>query len=144
MENYIFGNLKDWGPVLERMGELAKKGKLGEHQSELIRVLRYDDNWRLREAAIECLADIENPSLALIDEVYAIMMREDLYYDVRILAAHALGKIFCGSSKSKAPGEPAANPLARKILEGMSRLMKAPQPPVLHKAIRMSIEQING
>lgn len=144
MENNTFGNLKDWSPVLEQMETLAKSGKLGDCQNELIRVLRYNDNWRLREAAIEHLSDIKNPSPELIDEVYAIMMREDLYYDVRILAAYALGKIFSGSSKKAKSGETSVNQKGVKVIDGMKRLLEDPQPPVLHKAIRMSLEQMNG
>lgn len=144
MENNTFGNLKDWGPVLESMEKLAKTGKLGDCQSELIRVLRYDDNWRLREAAIEYLADIRNPSPELIDEVYAIMMREDLYYDVRILAAYSLGKVISSYSKNAKPGETAADQNSGKVIDGMKRLLEDPQPPILHKAIRMSLEQIKG
>lgn len=144
MENNTFGNLKDWGPVLEQMETLAKSGKLGDCQNELIRVLRYNDNWRLREAAIEYLADIRNPSPELIDEVYAIMMREDLYYDVRILAADALGKVLGHCTKKGKFGEAAVNRNASKVIHGMKRLLEDPQPPILHKAVRMSLEQIKG
>lgn len=144
MENNAFGNLKDWGPVLERMETLAKSGKLGDCQNELIRVLRYDDNWRLREAAIEHLSDIKNPSPEIIEEVYAIMMRDDLYYDVRILAAYALGKVFSVCSKRAMSKETSVNQTMGKVIDGMKRLLKDPQPPILHKAIRTSLEQISG
>ncbi len=72
------------------------------------------------------------------------MMREDLYYDVRILAAYALGKVISSCSKNAKPGETVANQNSGKVIDGMNRLLEDPQPPILHKAIRMSLEQIKG
>jgi len=145
MENAIFGNLRDWGMVLEKMEELSKAGKLGDHQSELIRVLRYNDNWRLREAAITALPGIRRPNPSLIDEAFAIMMREDLYYDVRILAADALGKTLRKSSKTDREVSGELDDAVAKVLKGMQHLLDEPQPPILHKALRESVNRIlNG
>ncbi len=145
MENADFGNLRDWGNVLEKIEELSKAGKLGDCQHELIRVLRYNDNWRLREAAIMALPGVVKPSPSLIDEVLAIMMREDLYCEVRILAADALGRTL-GNHPKKVRGRP-GNPdgMTGKVLAGMKHLLDDPQPPILHKALRESVSRIlNG
>ncbi|MBU4580925.1 MAG: hypothetical protein KKH02_00640 [Proteobacteria bacterium] len=145
MENADFGNLRDWGNVLEKMEELSKAGKLGDYQSELVRVLRYNDNWRLREAALEALPGVKRPGAALINEVFTIMMREDLYCDVRILAADALGKTLRKSSKTDRHGSGEADDAVGKVLEGMKHLLDDPQPPILHKALRESVNRIlNG
>lgn len=145
MENVYFGNLRDWGAVLEKMEEFSKTGKLGDHQNELIRVLRYNDNWRLREAAINALPGVKKPGPALIDEVFAIMMREDLYYDVRILAADALGKTLRKPSITDRDGSDKPDDIVGKVLEGMKHLLDDPQPPILHKALRESVNRIlNG
>jgi HEAT repeat protein len=145
MDEKSFGNLKEWGGVLEKMEKLALSGKLGNHQDELIRVLRYNDNWRLREAALSALPKIQTPSPALIDEALAIMMRDDLYYDVRILAADALGKTLKKNSKGDWWGSDKTKEIIGRVLDGMSRLLKAPQPPILHKVVKTSLERIiNG
>ncbi|MCE5263409.1 MAG: hypothetical protein LLG97_07725 [Deltaproteobacteria bacterium] len=145
MNDQSFGNLKDWGGVLEKLEALAMAGKLGDHQDELIRLLRYNDNWRLREAALGALPRIQAPSPALIDEALAIMMCDDLYHDVRILAADALGKTLRKKAKAGSRGHDKAGEPVGKVLDGMNRLLNDPQPPILHKAVQASLEKIvNG
>ena len=137
-----FGNLREWGRVLEKMEALTKSGKLGDCQEELIRVLRYNDNWRLREAALAALPGISEPSAALIDEALKIMMRDDLYYDVRILAADALGKTLKKDSRTNRRGGDKMKETLNRVIEGMNRLLSDPQPPILHRAVRESLERI--
>jgi hypothetical protein len=145
MNDQGFGNLRDWCGILEKLEALALAGKLGDHQDELIRLLRYNDNWRLREAALGVLPRIAAPSPALIDEALAIMMRDDLYYDVRILAADALGKTLGKKAKAGSRGRDKRGEPMGKVLEGMNRLLNDPQPPILHKAVQASLERIvNG
>ena len=137
-----FGNLKEWGSVLEKMETLARSGKLGDHQEELIRVLRYNDNWRLREAALAVLPVIPAPKPALIDEALKIMMRDDLYYDVRIIAADALGRTLKKGSRANQRGGDKTKETIDRVLEGMNRLLRDPQPPILHRAVQESLEGI--
>ena len=137
-----FGNLREWGRVLEKMEVLTKSGKLGDCQEELVRVLRYNDNWRLREAALAALPGISEPSAALIDEALKIMMRDDLYYDVRILAADALGKTLKKDSRTNRRGGDKMKETLNRVIEGMNRLLSDPQPPILHRAVRESLERI--
>ncbi len=137
-----FGNLREWGRVLEKMEVLTKSGKLGDCQEELVRVLRYNDNWRLREAALAALPGISEPSPALIDEALKIMMRDDLYYDVRILAADALGKTLKKDSRTNRRGGDKMKETLNRVIEGMNRLLSDPQPPILHRAVRESLERI--
>jgi hypothetical protein len=137
-----FGNLREWGSVLEKMEALASSGKLGDHQKELIRVLRYNDNWRLRESALAALPVIPAPSPALIDEALKIMMRDDLYYDVRILAADALGRTLKKDSRANQRGGDKTKETIDRVIEGMNRLLSDPQPPILHRAVQESLERI--
>ena len=137
-----FGNLREWGSVLEKMETLARSGKLGDHQEELIRVLRYNDNWRLREAALAALPAIPAPSPALIDEALKIMMRDDLYYDARILAADALGKTLKKDSRANRRNGDKMKVTLDRVIEGMNRLLSDPQPPILHRAVQESLDRI--
>lgn len=144
-ESKTFGDLMDWGAVLEKMEASCKSGRPGDYQDELIRVLRHNDNWRLREAAMVVLPAVKKPSAALVDEVFAILMRDDLCCDVRILAADALGRMLKNEPSRGRPRSAEENRVVRKVLEGMSRLLMDSQPPILHGAVRESINRIvNG
>ena len=142
MGKYIFDNIKDWGIVLEKLEGLAKGKDLGNHQEELIRLLRFNDNWRLREAAIEALHAIDAPSFELIREVFRLVMREDLYYDVRILATDGLEKLFINLLQEKNVDVENTIPLASEIIDGMERSLASPQPPIFYNALQKSVEQI--
>ena len=142
MGKYIFDNLEDWGIVLEKLEELSKSKDLGNHQDELIRLLRFNDNWRLREAAIESLHAIEAPSFELIREVFRLVMREDLYYDVRILATDGLEKLFINLLQEKKADVENTIPLVSEITDGMERCLASPQPPIFYNALQKSLEQI--
>ena len=144
MGKCIFDNLRDWGIVLEKLEELSKTKDLGNHQEELIRLLRFNDNWRLREAAIESLHAIEAPSFELIREVFRLVMREDLYYDVRILAADGLEKLFINLLQDKKVDDENAIPLTSEIIDGMERCLASPQPPIFYNALQKSLEQIKN
>ncbi|MBP7934767.1 MAG: hypothetical protein KA354_08990 [Phycisphaerae bacterium] len=52
--------------------------------------VRFQDNWRLREAALAVLGEVYRPSEVLVEEACRIMMDEGLYHHVRVLAAEAL------------------------------------------------------
>jgi len=142
MENINFGNLRDWGQVLEIMENLAKKGRLGEHQSQLIRLLRFDQNWRLREAAIESLKFIDNPSLELANEVFSIVKRKDLYYDVRILATDGLSKLMERIVGRQDLNSDDVNAFVNQTLRGLEAHLETPEPPKFHDALKASLNQL--
>ncbi|RJP37896.1 MAG: hypothetical protein C4548_13880 [Desulfobacteraceae bacterium] len=89
-KNDPFGNLMDWGPVLDILGELADDGKLTKYQPGLIRILRYKGNWQLREEALKRVGEVQEPSDELILQVIDILDDDNIYYDARILAGNAL------------------------------------------------------
>ena len=144
MGKCIFDNLRDWGIVLEKLEELSKTKDLGNHQEELIRLLRFNDNWRLREAAIESLHSIQAPSFELIREVFRLVMREDLYYDVRILATDGLEKLFTNLLQEEKVDVENTIPLASEIIDSMERSLAFPQPPIFYNALQKSLEQIKA
>ena len=90
MKKDPFGNLTNWGAVLDIVDELADAGKLSECQPGLIRILRYKGNWRLREEALKRVGEIHGPSCELIRQVLNILDDDNTYYDARILASDAL------------------------------------------------------
>ncbi|MCP3873768.1 MAG: hypothetical protein GY699_11500 [Desulfobacteraceae bacterium] len=142
MENNIFGNLNDWGIVLEKLEKLSETRELDECQDELIRLLRFEQNWRLREAAIEYLPFIEKPSLNLAREVNALIKRKDLYYDIRILATDGLEKLAATIVGNKAFDKDILKQFIQGIVRDMDDLLASPEPPKFHDALQNSKSQV--
>jgi len=90
MEKDPFGNLTDWGPVLDLLNELSENGTISKCQPGLIRILRYKGNWRLREEALKRVNKVENPCDELVLQISSLLADDNLYYDARILAGNAL------------------------------------------------------
>ena len=142
MKNDIFGNLTDWGIVLDKLKKLSDSRELDNYQDELIRLLRFDQNWRLREAAIESLPLVENPSLNLAREIISLIKRKDLYYDVRILATDGLEKLATTIVNNRGFDKDILKQFVLSILTDLEVLLTSPEPPNFHDALQNSINQI--
>ena len=132
----IFSDLRDWGEVLDRIAQLKGSKSLDEHQGGLARILRYRDNWRLREAALKAAGDIASPSDELLSQVLAVMMDEDVYWQARVMAAEALNHLM----QKESGGTASLN--AAKVIEKMDALLSSPQPPALHDGVRRFLKAI--
>ena len=130
MKDDPFGNLRDWGPVLELLDELARNGQLEECQRGLVRILRYKGNWRLREEVLKRIGGISPPSNELVDQMLTIFADDNIYYDARILASNALIQLLNNSHGSL---HKEFIPELRKVLD---KLSKVPQPPIYADAIK--------
>lgn len=130
MKSDPFGNLKDWGPVLELVCHLADKGSLSECQHGLTRILRYRDNWRLREETLKRIGKIEDPGDDLIRQVINIIADENLYYEVRILACQTMEELL------KNARDKFDYPLEIKLLKTMEKLLSCQHPPIFEPALK--------
>ncbi|MCP3899907.1 MAG: DUF4404 family protein [Desulfobacteraceae bacterium] len=142
MENNIFGNLHDWGTVLDKLKKLSESRELDSCQDELIRLLRFDKNWRLREAAIESLPFVDNPSSNLAREVLLIIKRKDLYYDARILATDSLEKLTTTIVDNKALDKDILRQFVQEAISDIDALLASPEPPKFHNALQNTMNQI--
>ncbi len=131
-----FGNLTNWGTVLDIFNELADTGKLSECQPGLIRMLKYKGNWRLREEVLKQVGGIQSPSPQLIYQVLSILDDENSYYDVRILASDALIQMLKNVQDSF-DGE--INVSVRKVTE---RLRATPHPSMFDNALKNLYSEI--
>ncbi|MCP4623335.1 MAG: hypothetical protein GY850_07350 [bacterium] len=131
-----FGNLREWGPALELLDELAINGKLAGCQHGLIRILRYKGNWRLREEVLKRIGGIPDPSNKLVDQVLTIIEDDNIYYDARILANNALIELL-KNSQNRLPKE-----FIMKIRKVIEKLCKSPQPPFFDEAIKQLDSEI--
>ncbi len=131
MKNDPFGNLCDWGTVLDILEELSVNGQLSDCQSGLIRVLRYKGNWRLREEVLKRIGKIRTPSPQLILQTLSILTDDNIYYDARILAGEAILQILKNTRNNA--GTSGINMSVRKAAV---RLISTPQPPVFETAVK--------
>jgi hypothetical protein len=125
-------NLEDWGRVLDELERWTRMGQLDERQEQLLWLLRYPDNWRLREAALESMRSMRAAGPRLIEEACRIMMDDGLYYQVRVLAAEALAAAFGEGKSAGAESEP----LSKAVRDQMRALLDSPQPPIMHQALQ--------
>lgn len=139
MHRDVFGNLREWGRVLERLEALTRSEELDAHQDALVTLLRYRGNWRLREAALEAAASVRCPGEPLVRQVCRIMMDEGLYYQVRVLAAEALGA--CLERIAESSDTPCVR-IRREARERMHALLDAQDVPVLHQAVRRMLPNV--
>jgi len=125
-----FGDLGDWGSVLEIFGKLADKGELAECQPGLVRILKYKGNWRLREEVLKRVGEIQNPSHELVFQVLSMLGDDNIYYDARVLAGDALTQL----AKNVQGGlDSEINSSIRKVAE---KLITTPQPPFFDMALK--------
>lgn len=139
MQKDDFGNLEEWGRVLTQLEQVRQDRRLDEHQHGLVRLLRYPDNWRLREAALEFARDVRQPTEPLVTAVLQILTNEDLYYEVRVLAAEALAALLPAARTGR---DGRNRELEQRALEQMHALLDATHPPVLHQAVQRVLPTI--
>ena len=125
-----FGNLREWGPVLEQVCQMADEGNLSQCQPGLIRILRYRDNWRLREEVLNRIGTIDSPDSELVLQVLNIIADEKLYYEVRILACETMLEML------KNPANVFNSELQTAIRQTVDELLKTPHPPIFEPALK--------
>jgi len=128
-----FGNLQEWGQVLEKLDVVFQDGSAEDCQCGLIRLLRYKGNWRLREEALKHIEELENPKEELIREVIKILDDENNYYEARIIACGCLERLI----KKQNGFSDQLRERTKYILE---RINNTPHPPFFAKSI-MSLSQ---
>ncbi|MFO7751546.1 MAG: hypothetical protein R6V41_00350 [Desulfobacteraceae bacterium] len=125
-----FGNLQDWGQVLEHLENVFENGGAEDCQRGLIRILRYKGNWRLREETLKGIENIENPKEDLIREVLSILEDDNIYYEARIIACRSLIKILHKNTTAR-------EQLTKEAEQALERIKSIPQPPFFIDSINM-------
>ena len=137
MANDIFGDLQNWGHVLDQMGRLAREGSLDQHQAGLARVARYPFNWRLREAALRTIGLLKEPTEEVIEVVLRILTNEHGDLDMRILAGDALARLLSNGAAASM-----SDRMRCRIAQSMQDILGTTGPPVLHAAAQGWREQL--
>lgn len=126
----VFGDLRDWGRVLDLLEQLKDARGLNEHQAGLVRLLRYPENWQLREAALRASSHVDAPSNELLSQLATMVADRRIDRDARMLAAHALGGLLAIAAES---------PERRRAVRSLEVVLGAPAAPVLHDAVRKAL-----
>lgn len=134
----IFGNLREWGRVLDALESARTQGTLDEHQAGLARILRFRGNGRLVERALAVATEIRQASDLLIAEVCNLVVEWDVSVDLRVRAARALGHLL-----AHRPDQPSAFDPAR-ALRTMEEVAAKPAPPVLTEALTEAIAAVRA
>jgi hypothetical protein len=135
----IFGNLTEWGQVIETLDQLKELKQLDRNQDGLTRVLRYRDNWQLRETVLKHIVHLTEPTEELVREVINIAADEYIYVDMRILAVDALCQLIPLCIRR---GDNKDSKLVEIAIENMNKLLNSPQPPLLHEAVTEALKMI--
>lgn len=139
MSHDPFGNLEDWGRVLVTLKELSDGGQLDDVQEGVMRLVRYPDNWRVRESALVAARQVKEPTAALISAIAQVLEDRNAFVDARILAARALGDL--ATRKRWRDGAPAGT---RKALRAtLQRQLGSPEAPVLTRAIEAALKKLD-
>jgi len=141
MDKYKLVDLMDWGRVLEELEELRRLRRLDEHQGELKRILRYRQNWRLRECALQCAKEVTLPRDDLVEEICAIMCDEDSDTELRILAAETIGEL-ARALYGKAESMPSFKDV--DIPGKMKELLAAPLVPIFRQKLVAILDDITA
>jgi hypothetical protein len=132
-----FGNLNDWGMVIELLEELGDEDRLKDCQPGLIRILQYKGNWRLREEVLKRAGEIQNPSTDLVFQILAALADDNLYYDARILAGDALIQLLKSIHESLDPE------IIEEIRKVVKKLRSTPQPSFLNDALNRIYTEVD-
>jgi hypothetical protein len=136
MERKIL-DLNDWGNVLDRLKAIKKNGQLEHHQDELIKMIKFGGNWRLREAALEATRQIKSPKASLVAAILNVILDDNLYCEARVLACSTLREIIEAGEKDK------IGDLTPSAVAGHLRAIVAvPQPPKLAEAVTECLQSL--
>ncbi len=139
MQSDIFGNLMEWGDVLEKLAGLRKSETLDEHQAGFVRILRYPRNWRLREATLRAIGEITRPSQELLKETLNIALNEEEYLEARTLAVDALADLMIKDRRIRSRNEITSR---SRVLEKMESLMGDTHSPLLREGIERFFKKL--
>lgn len=140
MTTDIFGNLAEWGHVLDQLKKLREEKLLDEHQSGLARMLRYRTNPRLMEQVLICALDISQASDALIADVLDVVVSTEVVLPFRTQAARALGHLLT----HRPPQTSVASLDIKQVVETMESLATVPGPPVLIAALEGALGEVRS
>jgi BMFP domain-containing protein YqiC len=96
----------------------------------LTRILRYRDNWRLREEALNRIGKINKPDNTLVLQVLDIIIDENLYYEVRILACETMMEFLKNGANTF------ETEVKKEIRRSVENQFSSQHPPIFEQALK--------
>ena len=134
-----WNSLLEWDRALAWMEYAIRQHSLDSRQTDLAWLLRFSDNWRLREAALKAVRHLNEPSAILMDEVIRIVEDESLYSGVRMLAVQALVDLLADRPSTGIPAK-----CRKAIIASLRWVAAESHPPVLVEAAREALGTIGA
>ncbi len=131
MNSDVFGNLQEWGRVLDQLQQMREDGTLDNHQQGLARLAQYPFNWQLRQAALCAIAELKQPTDEVLQIAIQIVTDDNFDLGTRILAGNAVSGVLGNGS-----GVRLSTDARTKAVKSIKNLMEKPQPPVFHTLAR--------
>lgn len=128
MGSDIFSHLIEWDRVIDAIDKLKELNQLDKYQDGFTRILRYCNNGRLRESVLKHIGNLSQPTEELVQEVINIIMDEDTYLDMRILAINALTNLIPLCIKRN---DIKGCNIVEIAVKNMEKPLNSPQPPFL-------------
>jgi hypothetical protein len=132
----VFGDLQEWGRVLEQLQKIREEGTLDNHQQGLARLARYPFNWQLRQAGLRAIAELNRPAEEVLRVAVQIMVDENSDLETRTLAGDAVKGVLSNGGCMIGDGA------RSEAVESIRGLLTKPQPPVLHMSARCWQESV--
>jgi hypothetical protein len=126
----VFGDLREWGTILEQIKHLRQTGQIERHQEGLIRLLRFRFNWQLRLAALAAVEDLRQPEPKLVAVLLRIVDEENSDLGIRKAACDTVAVTLLARMQFGWCEE-----IEKQIGEFQERFLSAPQFPVLREAV---------
>ena len=140
MQNDPFGNLEQWSAVLARIDALEAAHGLDDVQPALVRLIRYRDNWQLRERALRAARELRQPQPAVLATLCNVAADSDTYADARILAIRALEDLTPRVAGGAVPGDIDAE----FVINLLQQQLEIPEAPIVHQAMRRALNRLNS
>lgn len=138
MGSDIFGDLQDWGRVLETIERLRLQHELAAHQPGLARILRYRRNWQLTESVLRAAVEFDRRDDLLTAEVLHVLVDGESHLETRVLAARAVGALL------RLPPPQGSTFDERRAVETVEDVARQPGPPVLTQAAAAALETLRA
>lgn len=136
MSGDMFGNLMDWGRVMDQLDLLQSEESLEEQQPGLARILRYRRNWRLSRRVLRMACQIRRPQDVFVAEILNVLVDTEMDYEARVLAAQALGRLIPLCRQRE---EPQVRYDPERVVTTMRDMCCRSGPPVVMEAVREAL-----
>jgi hypothetical protein len=140
MARDLFGDLSEWGRVLDQLEQLSLAGQLDEHQAGMARILRFRQNWQLTERVLALATGVKQSNDLLTAEVVHVLADVGADIETRVLAAKAIGHLL----RNRPPQGTSRGFDPDRVIQNMKATVAGSNMPVLQRAVADALSSVAG